>query len=151
MNDTVWLRQLQPWSLTLQPYVFEARVYSIQRVQGTVTLQCDALAAEGMWESGLFNVEWVPQERQFTTCRKALEFLHHDVAEAESSSPELRPLPARWLFPEPQDNIESTVTTPSETDIKWIDSELNDEQKVRFPSILLHFPSDQVFSSPLSP
>lgn len=95
-----------------------------------MTLQCDALATEGMWESGLFNVEWVPQERQFTTCRKALEYLQHDISEAESSSPELRPLPARWLFPELHDNIESNAVSPSDTDIKWIDSDLNDEQKV---------------------
>lgn len=91
LSDTVWLRQLRPWNCTIQPFVIEARVHSIQRIAGTVTLSCDTLASPeegggGFWESGIFNVEWSPQKRQFTLCRTALEFLYRDISAAASLS-----------------------------------------------------------------
>jgi hypothetical protein len=134
IHDTVWLRQLRPWSNSLQGLVFEARIHSIQKTSGTVTLQCDALAIDGMWESGLFNVEFVPQARQFTLCRKALEFMHRSISRGErvvnGVGTKSRPCPARWLFPETTDWDETTPTSREHPLLCWIDPELNEEQKV---------------------
>lgn len=134
IHDTVWLRQLRPWSSSLQGLVFEARIHSIQKSSGTVTLQCDALAIDGMWESGLFNVEFVPQARQFTLCRKALESMHRSINRGErvlnGTSTNSRPCPARWLFPEATDWDERTPNSREQPLLSWIDTELNEEQKV---------------------
>lgn len=132
--DTLWLRQLRPWTNSLQGLVFEARIHSIQRSWGIITLQCDALADEGMWESGIFNVEFVPQSRQFTLCRTAMESMHRDIGEWDSQRA-IRPLPARWLFPEPAD-CALPVLAASRVPMTWVDSQLNHEQKVR-PVILI--------------
>lgn len=59
LNDTVWLRQLRPWDQTFQGVAVEARVHTLQRIAGQVVLRCDALAQPHMWESGVFNIQWV--------------------------------------------------------------------------------------------
>lgn len=126
--DTVWLRQLRPWSNSLQGYVFEARVHSIQRRWGIITIQCDALAEDGMWESGLFNLEFVPQSRQFTLCRYAMESMYHDIGEPQRANL-MRPLPARWIFPDPADLASPAASGPPNP-MNWVDVQLNLEQKV---------------------
>jgi hypothetical protein len=137
IHDTVWLRQLRPWSNSLQGLVFEARIHSIQRTSGTVTLQCDALGADGMWESGFFNVEFVPQARLFTLCRKALESMQRGISRGgrilNGTKTSSRPWPARWLFPETTDWDEATPTNQAQLSLSWIDPELNEEQQVVRP------------------
>ena len=140
IHDNVWLRQLRPWSTSLQGLVFEARIHSIQRASGTVTVQCDSLAMDGMWESGLFNVEFVPQARQFTLCRKALESMHRSISRGERTlngvRTSSRPWPARWLFPETTDWDETIPAPQKQPSLSWIDPELNEEQKVVQPVLM---------------
>jgi len=140
IHDTVWLRQLIPRSNSLQRLVLEARIHSIQKTMGTVILQCDALAVDDMLQSGRFNVEFVPQARQFTLCRKALESMHRSIETGEHAIdgmvPSSRPWPARWLFPEPTDWDETTPTSRERPLLRWIDPELNEEQKVVVRSLL---------------
>lgn len=138
MNDTVFIRQLRPQTQSFQGLAFEARVYTIQRLAGTMVLRCDPLIH--YWESGLFNVAWVPQQRHFTACHGALESIHAHFKQAQmipiASTKQKRHCAVTWIFPEPSDLLskETNGSGPSKTrfpQIVWKDPDLNDEQKVR--------------------
>jgi hypothetical protein len=142
IGDTVWLRQLRPWDRTTQGIAFEARIHTLQRISNIVIVRCDELGAPGVWESGIFNIEWVPQLRHFNLCRSALENLSGDIlngATTEDFIGVLRSGPTRWLFPKKDDWDERTAavsqTRPS---MNWIDYDLNEEQKVRLCPVYSH-------------
>ena len=125
LNDTVWLRQLRPWDQGFQGIAFEARVHALQRNSGIITIRCDALPQPYMWESGIFNLQWVPQERQFTACREALEYIHSRICRENETG-----IAHRLLFPT-KINHSNELPIPGAPISHWIDSELNVEQKVR--------------------
>ena len=124
LNDTVWLRQLRPWDQSFQGIAFEARVHALQRNSGIIIIRCDALSQPYMWESGIFNLQWVPQERQFSACREALEYLHSRICRENEDG-----IAHRLLFPNETDHS-SKLPIPAAPILHWIDSELNEEQKV---------------------
>lgn len=143
MNDTVFIRQLRPHNQTFQGLAFEARVYTVQRLAGTIVLRCDPLSHH--WESGLFNVAWIPQQRHFTACHRALECIHAHLPKAPgvsvTSSNPIRPCATAWIFPEHSDlhlgEVNGMKQPPKmrPPHITWKDNDLNSEQKVRVYSV----------------
>ncbi|KAF8332336.1 P-loop containing nucleoside triphosphate hydrolase protein [Cantharellus anzutake] len=129
LNDTVWLRQLRPWEQSFQGIAFEARVHDLRRVGGMIIIRCDALSQPYMWESGVFNLHWVPQERQFKACREALECIHARICEENDTG-----IAHRVLFPNKDHPNGPPILATSIP--HWIDIELNEEQKLAVRSIV---------------
>lgn len=130
LDHRVYLRQLRPELHCGQGYAFEASIWNINRVAGVLTLRCDALSHDGMWETGIFNVCWQPQDRHFAAMEEALMRLCYALANSKA-------LIHKWLFPThpgypPQSN---GVPAPHQRReegplLDWVDTELNNEQMV---------------------
>jgi hypothetical protein len=91
----------------------------------------------------MFHSFQVPQERQFTVARLALEFLHGEISNPETGHTSAA---KRWLFPEPSDwDVQCASHPGSPPKMKWVDPELNSQQKVGFiatSALVYHCPTD---------
>lgn len=161
LGDLIGLRRLYPKYLQSDGLEYEGRVCAIKRVDGFITFECPQLAAVLRPDetSITCNVLYKPQDRNFYAMHYACEKLDGALRRPAIWSLNLPQSPATkqsigsatslperinnvsgWLFPDPVHLLKTgkrSIDSNSDDGLKWLDPDLNVEQKRAIRSFVL--------------